>query len=503
MASAMAMTNWNNPAGAYTGEKYGTINYADITSFNFTRLRKNSRGTYFDSTIARGIITRLRDNVINTGLAWESTPLWHLIKSAPEKEEDRYTWTKYVESLWKLYAISKEADIEGKLTFQQLQRKIFGLRKVDGELFGILRYLNDPRRLSPLAIQIIKPDQVINPYSISEIEAIKKRGGTVRHGIEKDSVGQIVAIHVRDENTRETVRIPMFGKNRRFVIHFGNFEAAGQDRGFPELSTLVYELKRLTDYSIAELEAVISQGVFAAMFEAEKGAPAGKAPRLNPNVKNRDDSPTAPKAGIEKVSVDKYGLIINKMEPGYTFKGFSPTRPNQNFEKFFEVFETYICGVFGMPRSVFAQKFGSSYSAARAEILFFWNTVMCERADFISGFNGPFHEAWFSEQVGSGKIQAPGFEVPMIHNAWLYGYWSGISRPVVDPEKEVKAVEKRIRLGHTTGEREARAYNGSDFRENVERLKTENEHLAEANKFLDPVKDEPNIETDKEDNGDE
>jgi len=141
-----------------------------------------------------------------------------------------------------------------------------------------------------------------------------------------------------------------------------------------------------------------------------------------------------------------------------------------------------------MPLSVFRQKFQASYSAARAEILFFWNNIYKRRDDFTAGFLNPFYEAWFTEHVNQGNFQAPGFRtIPIAKRAWLYGSWNGISRPVVDPVKEVKAVKDRELLGHTTGEREAKAYNGSDFRENVKRLKTENELLAESNKVLDPV----------------
>ena len=39
-------------------------------------------------------------------------------------------------------------------------------------------------------------------------------------------------------------------------------------------------------------------------------------------------------------------------------------------------------------------------------------------------------------------------------------------------------------LGDTTGEREAKMYNGSDWRENVERLQDENSLLANANEPL-------------------
>jgi hypothetical protein len=50
----------------------------------------------------------------------------------------------------------------------------------------------------------------------------------------------------------------------------------------------------------------------------------------------------------------------------------------------------------------------------------------------------------------------------------------------------VTAVEKRQRLGHTTGEREAKGYNGSDWERNIDRLMVENPKLADANEPLDP-----------------
>ena len=86
--------------------------------------------------------------------------------------------------------------------------------------------------------------------------------------------------------------------------------------------------------------------------------------------------------------------------------------------------------------------------------------------------------------------------------AWLRCTWNGISRPVVDPAKEVKAVRERIELGHTTGEREAKAYNGSDYRENISRLTTENKLRREANKSVDPAQyadpEEPDDTSDQE-----
>jgi lambda family phage portal protein len=481
---------WFNPIAAYTGDKYGAINYRTITGYAYSVLRRNSRGVYHDSTIARGIVRRLKDNVVNTGLTWESTPLWSMIPGAAEDDQVRYEWTQNAEALWKLYALSKETDIEGRMTFMQLQRLAFVSTVVDGEVFGILRYLNDPQRMSPLALQLIRPEQVVNPTETEDIEAIAGRGGRVDHGIEYDSTGAVTAIHVRDSTSGRTKRVTIFGakSNRRFVIHSGNFDSVGQARGLPELSTIIYELKRLTDYDIAELEATVASAAWLASIESHVDSLPGRGPRIQPNVSNRQTGADQPQTGIETARVNKTALIMQHNEPGYTTKWISPNRPNPNYQAFVDAMLSNIGGSLGIPLSVLKQKFDKSYSAARAEILFFWNSVILRRDDFISGFLSPFHETWFSEAVRAGDVKAEGFVTgrSFISRAWLHGTWNGISRPNVDPLKEVNAVEKRLTLGHTTGEREAKAYNGSDFRENVERLTTENALRAEANAPLAP-----------------
>ena len=467
--------------------KYGNIKYSDAGRHDYEQLRENSRGVTNQSTIARGIVTRLVDNVINSGLTLEASPMWELI-SRSYSDTQKYDWERNVESLWSIYSDSTEADIKGRMTLPQLQRLIYRLRIVDGEYFLVLRYLNSPSRTNPVAVQVLNTDQVQTPWDGQTREAVENRGGSIEHGIEYDSTGKAIAIHVKQGEGH--TRIPFYApkSGRRFVIHDGNFEDAEQYRGFPELAHMVYELDRLTEYDISELEAVVASALWMGVVEADKDAAPGKNPQIKPAVSNKNASGDDLKNGIERVEIGKRALIMNNLAPGYSFKGFQPSRPNQNYNAFVESFETRIAGALGMPLSVLRQKFQSSYSAARAEILFFWNNIYRRRDDFISGFLNPLYEAWFSEHVKQANISAPGFNMAIQRKAWLRSTWNGISRPVVDPLKEVNAVGKRLELGHTTGEREAKAYNGSDFRQNVNRLNTENELLSDANKALDPQK---------------
>lgn len=486
--------NRSSHSVSYRGKtKYGNIQYSDRGFTDSAQDRENARGVYHDSLIARGLVGRLIDNVINTGLTLESSPLWSMIPDWKNKsDEEKYQWTENTENLFTLYAVSKEADIKGRLTFSQIQRLLYLLRVKEGEYFCILRYLNGSDRTSPLALQILNNDQIQQPYDAATIKAIKARRATIKDGIEYDTTGKMSAIYVREnleDFTNKLTRIPTHGpkSGRRFIIHDANFETAEQYRGFPELAAFIYELDRLTEYDINELEAVVAGSMFFAAVETEKGA-SRQGPIVKPGGTATVNTDNEVKEGIKEARFKNKALLIQNLAPGQKFVGFQPNRPNSNFEAFEEVFENRISGSLGMPLSVFRQKFQASYSAARAEILFFWNNIFKRRDDFRAGFLDPFYEAWFTEHINSGNIKAPGYKtLPIAKRAWLYGTWNGISRPVVDPVKEVKAVDARQKLGHTTGEREAKAYNGSDFRENVKRLTNENPLIADANKVLDPV----------------
>jgi len=478
------------PSHKYGSAKYGPISFGVYAGYDHSQLRERARGVYRESTVAHGLITRFVDSVINTGMTWESSPMWDAIPGAPTDDQGRYEKTQEIEREWRLYADSTEPDYTGLMTFRQIQRMAYRAYMIDGEVTAIVHYLNGTDRVSPVALQFLNADQISTPYDGPTVKAADDRGNEIKEGFEYDSAGRLVAIYVQSEYGKTHVRVPVKGprSGRTFVIHHANRETVGQSRGFPELDAVVYELSRLTEYDIAEMEAVVASAAWMAAIETEKDAAADpKAVKFKPNIPQAEHNSATREYGVQSVDTGKFALIQNTLEPGQTMKFQAPTRPNPNFSAFVEAFESRIAGSLGMPLSVYRQKFESSYSAARAEILQWWQNVERRRDDFVYGFLRPVYATWFTEAVRRGDISASGYlSSTRIRRAWLAGSWNGISRPNVDPLKEVNAVEKRLRLGHTTGEREAKAYNGSDYRENVQRLNTENEMLADANAPLDP-----------------
>ncbi len=468
------------PITVFSSQTTNPFSFADMPEQNFAARRQQARTVMAESLIAKNIVQRLCDNVVNAGLSWESTPIWDLIKDAPKSEDERKKFTRKIENKWKLYANSKEADWRGQFTLQQLQVQIFKKFLNEGEFFAVIRYLNSHTRLSPVTIQILNNDQIVQPTDSALINNAKKRGNSIVEGIEFDSTGAEVAIYVLKKMGETPVRILFFGEKskRQFVIHGTNHQFRGKSR----LADMVYELDRLSKYDEAELEATVTASKFVAAVEY-KNEYKQIGNRLAGGISlggARKTAKSKTPEGLERQEIDGQALIINNLPPGAEFKGYQPNRPNANYEKFVDSFCTRLAGLWGMPLSIFKMLFSSSYSAGRAEVLLFWNSVQVFRADFVSGFLNDFKKAVVSEWEKKGELKMDGFGVPAVREAWLYGSWTGISRPVVDPVREINAIKSRIAEGHTTRERESKAFNGSDFIENIDRLKIENEELAKA-----------------------
>jgi capsid protein len=87
-----------------------------------------------------------------------------------------------------------------------------------------------------------------------------------------------------------------------------------------------------------------------------------------------------------------------------------------------------------------------------------------------------------TEAVARGRIIAPGFLTdPLIRQAYLQSEWIGPSQGQLDPTKEVQAAQMAVENGFSTREAEAIRLNGSEYASNVDKLKSENKRLREAN----------------------
>jgi len=486
-----------------TGSKFpgGMGNYKSAYALDHVALRDRSRMAYWESTQARALLGRKRENVIGTGLSPQSSPIWEFInKDDPEDEEiqcARHEWKRSTDARFMLWANSHEPDSAGKRNLWEKQQLEQMARMLDGEVFLVLRYDDNPRRMSPLKIQSYTPDQIIQPTGASEIEVAKAKGNTIQHGIEMTADGEEVAIYVRDMAptfnspqfetvyplgySSHTTRIPYFGDSgRRFVIHSMNAENEQQIRGTPLLAGVLHELRKITDATVAELEAMVVNALFAMWV---KPGPDANASRITQGMTKAG---TGQGPGITNAP----GIVVQGLKASEELQSFDTKRPNLNAQEFIRGVMKGVSSSMSTPISVAEMEHNASYSAARGALLQFWTGVEIERENAVSQVWNLVREAWFTEEVMANRIKAPGFKgkSAVIRAAWLNCGWLGSQMPSLDAEKDARAADLRINQGALTREKNAMQFNNSDFTENVARLAIENEDLAEANAPMNPAK---------------
>jgi len=480
--TVMSNIGWNGSKS--DGALGSSWNRFQVVYKNYRELRTQARKSWVESTETRALVGRSVELTVSTGLKLEWTPVFDICAPSLNKEE-RKELIRGVEQRWRLYAESTESDVTGQMTFYQLQRHLRRIRKVEGEYFGIIRYKDtDPYRMSPVSIQLVRPEQVKNPTKTEDIDAIKKRGNVCFEGIELDKYGKHIAYYVYDGLGVYT-KIEKYDKKtgRLFMIHGANIEEIGQIRGISGIASYLHECSKLTGYKVAELQAALVNAMIAVWIEPSDSANSSQ-PLKGIQKKNQPVNETVENAPARAAS-DTAGLVIQNLKKGEKVQSFSTVRPNVNFGTFHKAIMETMTASEGLAESVVSIKFNSNYSAHRGELLLTWNKIEIEREEENTSLNNPIFQTWLSEMVRSGEITLPGFSSsPYTKNAWCKCDWIGFPKIDIDPTKTVQAAAARVKEGFSTRDRESLGINGTEFSDNVVKLADENKLLYEANKYL-------------------
>ena len=469
------------------GKSRSGLSWYHHGDIDYIKVREQSRSAWIDSVQVRALVNRIVESSVNSGLYPEPKPTYDLV--SPDTDiDDRSDWERAVWHRFDLWARSTDPSADRSKTFYQIQQDVMQRKLIDGEVLIIVRYLNGNDRISPVALQIIDPDMLSTPFDGQAVADAKARGNVIYDGIECDSLGTPIAYHIQDPGTMKHTRIPAKGprSGRVFVLHTSIPAFPGDKRGASPLSPVLHELSKLTDYSVAELQAAVVNASIAAWVEPSETQDSS---RPLAGVMRRDQAtedaqqPDPPTIG----EIRNAGVFVQNLRAGEKLHSYDTRRPNVNFDSFLSAVMKHISAALSVPVEVLNMTFGQNYSASRASLLLFWNAIEQWRADLASWFLNPVYTQWLAEEIAQGNVSAPGFGSVMGRRAWARCNWIGINHPSIDPLKEARAATVRISEGLTTRDREAAAYNGSDFSDNVNELMTENRQLAEANEPLDYI----------------
>jgi capsid protein len=176
---------------------------------------------------------------------------------------------------------------------------------------------------------------------------------------------------------------------------------------------------------------------------------------------------------LPEATFENPGVFIMNAKRGDELKPFAQNAPADSFDKFVDALMYYLSSATGIPLEVVLMRFNQNYSASRGTLILFWRVVIQWRQEWAADCGDPIFEMWLAGEIAAGRISAPGWSDPVLRAAWLHGNWRGAPIPDIDPSKTAKARRENLTMGLTTGAREARDLNGSEFDANKAQLEHE------------------------------
>lgn len=415
-------------------------------------LRQRSRDLDRNNPLAHGAIETINSNAVGPGLRPKAQVD---ADAAGISEEEAQEWGRAADREFDLWANSPDADLTRVQNFYQLQALVLRSVLINGDCFTVRRYKPRPGKPLGHAVQVIEADQVSTPNHRQDTERMAA-------GVEVDADGAPVAYHMQKDHPgalskgatiREWVRMPAFtADGDRLVYHHFDRLRAGQHRGAPILAPVTESLRRLDEYSQAELDAALVAACFAVFVKTEMGEGINDLD-LDDNKKSPDE--------------DEFSLapgLVMDLTPGESIDSVNPGRPNAQFDPFFVAVARQIGVGLGIPFEVLIKHFTASYSAARAAILEAWRTYNGRRIWLVRSFCGPTRADVLAESISRGRLKAPGFWTdPLVRAAYLACEWYGPAMPQLDPVKEANAAKTRVEEGFSTRAEETAALTGGDF----------------------------------------
>ena len=446
-----SMRSWNPGLGSPSN---------DLPENERKTIIARSRDAYRNFTIARAAISRSKSNIIGTGLRLRSEIDWQALNIS---REEATKLENIIEREWRLWASSpSECDAENTLSFYQLQGLSLVSSMISGDVFALTPFAQRPGCVYGLKLQMIEADRICNQNMLGNSKRLTD-------GVELDLLGGPITYHIKrshpldfyniDIDNNKWNIVPAFGNktNRRRVLHIWNEkERPGQTRGVPFLAPILEPLRKLEQYSQAELTGAVISAMFTVFIEHD--IPDDFDDIKKPWSDNSNDQ--APTAQNE-IALGQ-GAVLD-LAPGEKPTTINPTRPNDKYEPFTNAITKEIGAALEIPFEELMLYYSSSYSAARAAMLQAWKFYINRRVFQASQFCQPAFELLFDEAVARGRIPVKNYGDPARFRAYTQAQWIGPKRGAIDELKETRAAELRIKTGVSTIEREAQEISGEDW----------------------------------------
>ena len=363
------------------------------------------------------------------------------------------------------------ADITGRMDLAHMYRVALKSVARDGE--ALLRFVRRADLPYGFALQLLEADRLDE-----QINTVFTGGGAIRQGVEIDSSGRPVALHIKTAHPGERYATARTGIERvpmGEIMHVYLPERAEQVRGYSWFHAIIMRTSQLHGFTEA--------AVIAARIGASKVA------ALVPNDNDGGPMPGALEGVADgqapngALQMDVEAGDILQVPQGYKLDSWNPEYPHANFDSFIKAAMRGIsAGLDVATHNLSGDMTEVNYSSARIAELSERDLWITLQQWFIRAVAQPVFEEWLAIAMLRGEVTLPnGKALP----AEKLGKFREASRfqgrrwGWVDPAKEIAAAQAAVDLGITSRTRLA-AERGEEFDDVLDELTQEREQLDTA-----------------------
>ena len=433
------------------------------------RTETSMRGQHLvaNDPTAAGAITTMTVGTVGSGLKPQSRPKAEILGIAPE---DAARVGRQLEFWWNIWR--READIAGRLTFDDIQFLNLYWMFTAGEYLNISTMLKDPGRAFGLALQVLDPDRLATPPGKSADDRLVS-------GIELNEYGGPIAYHIADPQPGRSYfsalasgdfrRIPAKLAHRPNVFHGYTCREPEQIRGVSVLAPLVKYLKHLDDYLDYELIGAIMAAAFS-VFVEDQNQTVTPGVGVLPTGQPADATGDKPRYAEVEPGLIMYG------GPGEKPHILESKRPSSSAETFIRTILRTVSSATGIPYVALMKDYEkTSFSSARAALNEAYRVYQVHRHWLVDHFCQPIWGMFAEECVLRGYVQIPGGlnAFYAARPAWTACDWIGPPRLSVDPKKEMEANQIAISNKLASRARIIAESTGADWEDELQQISRE------------------------------
>lgn len=395
-----------------------------IIKTDHATIRARARALVRDSSHVWGALRKITNNVVFKGITPQAdlkTAAGDLKKIQNERAESAYTrWARAV-NFWE-----KE-----NLIIRHLWQ--------DGELF--VHFFFDEsllaRGIIPLGLELLECDHL--DTSRSTLGTTADNGNTIKQGIEYDPAGRPAAYWLYPEHPGDSTWLSL-GGSRRYPVeqieHIFSRERISQNRGIPWMASVIIEMWDFKEYQNSERTAARIASALAVFLKSQY-------PEMLDSV-GVGDGEDADGDGVPDYLEPNR---IYRLPDGLDIQVASHDRPGQTYEPFTKTSLRGASTGFGMSYEAYSNDYtDASYASARSASLEERRGYQVQQYLLMQSFHRIcWQRLWIMNQLA--RVETLPAEIPVV---WQVPGW-----PWVDPDKDSKAAERKIKNGLGSRRREA------------------------------------------------